>query len=89
MKRLWEKYRDQGLVVLWIGHQDKIRKLNRYIKKVGLDDYLFDRDDSVAMKYGITYGAGIVFIDRQGVVRTRIPKGFSPQDLEKGIKKIL
>ncbi len=89
MKRAEAKYKDQGLVVIWISHQDKIRKLNRYIKKNGIPDYIFDRDDSVSRKFGMTYGGGIVFINREGIVKGRIPKGFSPSRLEEEIKKIL
>lgn len=89
MKRAEEKYKEQGLKVLWIAHQDKIKKLNLYIKKNGIPDYLFDPDDSMSRKYGITYGAGIVFINKEGIVKGRIPKGFSPSRLEEEIKKIL
>ena len=76
-------------MALFIGHQDRIEKLNPYAKRLGIADYIFDPDDSVGKSYGITYGAGFVFIDRQGTVRDRIPKGTSPERLEAGIQKII
>lgn len=89
MRRAQEKYKSQGLKILFIAHQDKIRKLNRFVKQNGVPDYLFDPDDRMSSKYGMTYGGGIVFINREGVVKGRIPKGFSPSRLEEEIKKIL
>jgi hypothetical protein len=89
VKRAAEKYKDKGLVVLWIGHQDKVRKLTAYAKRLGMDDYLYDRTDEVSRKYGMTYGGGIVFINRGGIVKKRIPKGFTIEQLQKNIEAIL
>jgi hypothetical protein len=89
VKRAAEKYKDKGLIVLWIGHQDKISKLTAFAKKNGVPDYLYDKDDSMSRKFGMTYGGGIVFINREGIVKTRIPKGFSSKQLEEAIKKII
>jgi len=75
--------------VLWIGHQDRTEKLTNYAKKNGIPDYLFDSDDSMSRKFGMTYGGGIVFINKDGIVKSRIPKGLSPARLETEIKKIL
>ena len=76
-------------MALYIGHQDRIKKLNIYAKKNGIPDYLFDPDDSMSRKYGMTYGGGIVFINREAIVKARIPSGFSPARLEEEIKKII
>jgi hypothetical protein len=42
----------------------------------------------MSRKYRMTYGGGVVFIDREGIVRLRVPKGFSPAGLEDAIKRI-
>ncbi len=89
MKRAAEKYKDRGLVVLWIGHQDKVRKLNAYAKRMGLKGYLYDKTDEMSAKYGMTYGGGIVFIDRNGIVKERIPRGFNIKQLQQNIEAIL
>ena len=75
--------------MLWIGHQDTVRKLTSYAQKNKIPDYLLDPDDGMSKKYRMTYGGGIVFIDRTGMVRQRIPKGFSPAQLEAAIQKII
>lgn len=75
--------------MLWIGHQDRTNKLTDYAQKNSIPDYLYDADDSMSKKFGMTYGGGIVFINREGTVKTRIPKGISPESLETEIRKIL
>jgi len=87
--RAEQKYREENLAVLFVGHQDVPRKLTIYARKNNIPEYLFDRDDRMSRAYRITYGAGVVFIDRQGIVRLRIPKAFSPAVLEAGLQKIL
>lgn len=74
---------------MWIAHQDRIEKLNAYARKNAIPDYYFDPDDSQSKKFGMTYGGGVVFINREGVVKVRIPKGFSPATLEESLKKII
>jgi hypothetical protein len=75
--------------VLWVGHQDTIKKLTGYAEKNRIPDYLFDPDDGMSRKYRMTYGGGVVFVDREGIVRQRVPKGFSPASLEASIQKII
>ena len=75
--------------MLWIGHQDTIKKLSMYAEKNKIPDYLFDGNDSMSRKFGMTYGGGVVFINRQGVVKARVPKGFSASHLDTALQKIL
>lgn len=75
--------------MLWVGHQDTIKKLSAYAGKNRIPDYLFDGNDDMSRKYRMTYGGGVVFINREGVVRLRVPKGFSPDGLEAAIQKII
>ena len=37
----------------------------------------------------MTYGGGVVFINRDAVVKSRVPKGISASSLETELKKIL
>ena len=75
--------------MLWVGHQDTVKKLTSYAEKNRIPDYLYDPDDGMSRKYRMTYGGGVVFIDRNGIVRLRVPKGFSPEGLETSIQKII
>ncbi len=74
--------------MLWVGHQDITRKLTAFAEKNNIPDYLYDSDDGMSRKFRMTYGGGVVFINREGIVKTRIPKGFSPAGLEAALKKI-
>ena len=89
MLRAEQKYRDERLAVLWIGHQDTVKKLSGYAEKNRIPDYLFDPDDGMSRKYRMTYGGGVVFVDREGIVKARVPKGISPAGLEEHIRRIL
>ncbi len=75
--------------MLWVGHQDTVKKLTSYAEKNRIPDYLYDPDDGMSRKYRMTYGGGVVFIDRSGMVRLRVPKGISPAGLEDAIRKIV
>jgi len=90
VKRAEQKYSTEGLKVLWVGHQDKVSKLMAYAKKNGITSHFaFDKDDSMSRKYGMTYGGGVVFVDRSGMARVRIPKGFTRAQLDGSIQKII
>lgn len=77
------------MTIIWIGHQDKVAKLTQYADRNGIPDYLYDGDDSMSRKFGMTYGGGVVFIDRGATVKSRVPKGISPERLEAELKKII
>jgi len=90
VKRAEQQHAAEGLKVLWIGHQDKPNKLVAYARRNGItSDFGFDKDDSMSRKYGMTYGGGVVFVDRSGMARVRIPKGFTAAQLDQAIQKIL
>lgn len=90
MKRAEKQHATEGLKVIWIGHQDKVSKLVAYAKRNGItSNFAFDKDDSMSRKYGMTYGGGVVFVDRTGMARLRIPKGFTAAQLDAAIKRIL
>lgn len=75
--------------MLWVGHQDRVKKLTAYARKNSIPDYLYDPGDGMSRKYRMTYGGGAAFVNRDGIVKVRIPKGFSAATLEKAIRKML
>lgn len=89
VKRMAEKNRDKELTIIWIGFQDREDKIRKYAEKHNLRPVGYDIGDNVSKMFGIRYGAGLVFIDREGTVKSRIPKGISPARLETELKKIL
>jgi peroxiredoxin len=82
VKGLEEHFSQDGLKVIWIGFQDQRSKIIEFMKKHNVShSVVYDGGNIVARKYGIRYGAGLVLIDREGVVIERISKGFSEIEL--------
>ncbi len=84
-----EVHSDAGLKIIWIGFQDRIERLRKFASKHKLDAVGFDRGNSVATSYGISYGAGVLFIDKDGIVQKRIAKGFSEHAIRDNIHLIV
>lgn len=76
-------------MVVWVTHQDRVEKLVKYAADNNVSDFVFDPDDSVSRKFGMTYGGGVVFINPEGIVKSRVPKGISARSLEDELMKIL
>ncbi len=89
MKGLEGRYSDKGLKVIWIGFQDRKDKIMEFMRKHNINaGVVFDKGNIVARKYGIRYGAGLVMVDAEGVVKARVPKGFSERRLLEAINKV-
>lgn len=72
----------KGLKVIWMGFQDKKEKIMDFMSRHDIHASVgYDNRDVISKKYGIRYGAGLVMIDRQGIVKKRVPKGFSEKTL--------
>jgi len=82
VKRAEEEYKEEGLKVIWIGFQDKKEKIMEFILKHGIDSSVgFDKRNLISIEYGIAYGAGLIAINKEGIVIKRIAKGFSEDEL--------
>jgi len=76
--------------VIGIGIQDKRSNIVDYVQIKRLKWPIgFDDEDLIARIYGITFGAGVVFIDASGIVRGRFLGGFGEDELEIEIGKIM
>lgn len=82
MQRAYGKYKEKGLVVIGLGFQDTKGNLVQYAKDMKIDDMqlVFDAEGRIAAKYGISYGAGAVFIDKKGIVTKRFIAGFGEKE---------
>ncbi len=90
MKRAEEKYKEEGLKVIWIGFQDKLEKIKEFILKHGIDSSVgFDKRNLISIEYGIAYGAGLIAINKEGIVIKRIAKGFSEDELIELLKPVI
>jgi predicted butyrate kinase (DUF1464 family) len=90
VKRAEEKYKEEGLKVIWIGFQDKLEKIKEFILKHGIDSSVgFDKRNLISIEYGIAYGAGLIAINKEGIVIKRIAKGFSEDELIELLKPVV
>jgi hypothetical protein len=84
-----EEHSDKDVTVLWIGFQDRPDKIRAFAEKLGIRPVGFDEHNEVARSYGVSYGAGVVFINGAGIAKERIAKGFTEAALRKGLEGIL
>jgi hypothetical protein len=87
VKKAELEYKEEGLKVIWMGFQDRKNKLKDFMVKHDIQSSVgFDDQDRIAGQYGIAYGAGLIVINKEGVVTQRIPKGFSEKGLIEALK---
>ena len=83
-------FADKEIGIIWIGFQDKEERIREFAAKNGISkDLGYDKGDVVSKKYGMNYGAGVVVIDQKGIVKVRLPKGFSGKKLHEAIARAL
>lgn len=90
MKRAEDTFSEAELKVIWIGFQDKKENIVEFMIKHDIDSSVgFDRLNLISTNYGIAYGAGLIAIDKEGMVIKRIPKGFSGEGLIEALRSVL
>ena len=73
-----------------MGFQDKKEKIMDYMSKHGISESVgYDNRNLISKKYGISYGAGLVMINSEGIVKKRIPKGFSEKKLIEAVESVV
>lgn len=89
MKRLTQQYAAEGLTAIWIGFQDRPDKIRGFAENLNIRPVGYDERDTVARYYGVSYGAGVIFIDATGTVRKRVAKGFTEAALREGVQAVI
>ena len=90
MKRVEDKFEEEGFKVIWMGFQDGKDKIMNFMTKHDIDSSVgYDDRNMISSRYGIAYGAGLILIDKEGIVQKRIPKGFSEDELVEGLKGVI
>ncbi len=90
MKRVEDEYKETGLKVVWLGFQDRRERIIDYMIKHGIESGVgYDERNLIASKYGIVYGAGLVVIDKEGIVQKKVPRGFTEDELIKAIGEVI
>jgi len=81
---------NKNLKVIWLGFQDKESKIKEFISKHCIQDGVgYDNGDAISKQYGIKYGAGLVIINSDGIVKRRLAKGFSGKKLMEALNAAL
>lgn len=90
MKRAEDEFEKEGFKVIWMGFQDGKDKIMKFMTKHDIQSSVgYDERNMISSKYGIAYGAGLILIDRDGIVQKRIPKGFSEDELLEVLKGVI
>lgn len=76
--------------MIGIGFQDTKENIRNYVAAKMLPyPVAYDGENKLAASYGLPYGAGMIFISREGLVTGRFRSGFTQPDFEKELKKVL
>jgi len=88
VKGVREKYKE--LTIVGIGIQDSEARIRNYVLANAIPWPMgFDRGNVISEAYGITYGAGMVFINKDGVVVERFLTGITEREFNETLDKIL
>lgn len=89
-KRLVERYRSEGLVILAINLKQSPQEIADWVERLALNyPVLFDRDGRLAGRFGVTGLPTGYLIDRQGRLRQRILGEMQPTQWEQLVEKML
>ncbi len=85
----WQRLQSQGVVFIGIDFQDTKSDGLSFLEKYGIT-YLnvLDASGSTAISYGVTGTPETIFIDRQGVVISRVPYELTKQTLQSNLQLI-
>jgi cytochrome c biogenesis protein CcmG/thiol:disulfide interchange protein DsbE len=85
----WQSVQSQGVVFIGIDFQDTKSDGLSFLKKYGITyPNVLDASGSTAINYGVTGYPETIFIDRQGVVVSRVPYELTRQSLQSNLQLI-
>jgi len=90
LEPVYRRYEKQGLVILAVNVRQDRETARRFIEKLGISyDTLLDEEGEVARTYGVMGLPTTFFVDRKGVLHSRILGESTPEVFEKIIQEIL
>ena len=85
----WQRVKSQGIVFIGIDFQDTRSDGLSFLRKYGVTyPNVLDGSGSTAINYGVTGTPETIFIDRQGVVVSRVPLELTEQTLQSNLQLI-
>ena len=89
LQSLWQKVKPQGVVLIGIDFQDLKGDGVNFIKKYGVTyQNVLDVSGSTAISYGVTATPETLFINRQGVVVSRVISELTEQSFQSNLRLI-
>jgi cytochrome c biogenesis protein CcmG, thiol:disulfide interchange protein DsbE len=90
LEAAWQRYRDQGVVLIGIPFQDRPSASRAYLRELGGDwPILADPGDRVALRFGVYGVPETFFIDRQGRIAAKHVSAVSYEMLTDTIARLL
>jgi len=89
LQSLWQKVKSQGVVFIGIDFQDLKGDGLRFLKKYSVTyQNVLDASGSTAISYGVTATPETLFINRQGVVVSRVISELTEQSFQSNLRLI-
>jgi cytochrome c biogenesis protein CcmG, thiol:disulfide interchange protein DsbE len=89
LQSLWQKVKPQGVVLIGIDFQDVKSDGLSFLKKYGVTyQNVLDVSGSTAISYGVTATPETLFINRQGVVVSRVISELTEQSFQSNLQLI-
>lgn len=91
LQRAWERWRDQGVVIVGVDAQDFRADAKRFTRRFGVTyPVVYDGKGSTLGRYGVTGFPETYFVGRDGrLVGERVQGEISDEQLEQGIRAAL
>lgn len=90
LQAAWERYRDDGVVVLGVNVQDFTGDARRFIDRYGITyPNVHDGEGSTLGRYGVPQLPETMFVDRTGRIVAYVPGQITAEELEKNLQTAL
>ncbi len=90
LEHQWEQARAQGVIFLGIDYQDSLSGGQRFIQQYSVTyPNVLDATGATTIDYGVTGTPETLFINRQGIVVSRVIGQLTPQALQNNLQAIL
>ena len=81
---------DKGIPIIGIGFQDSEKNVIKFAEELTMPwPVVFDDGTKIGKTYGVSFGAGTVFIDKYGIISGMLVAGFTEEDMNGKIKPMV
>lgn len=81
---------NDSVAVIGVGIQDKSENIKAFAEELEMTwPVVFDEGNVISKAYGITYGAGMVFVDSNGIVKKRYVNAVESKEFSDALSLII